>query len=133
MKRTLHFTLPQKILHPAFRALTKEETDKSSGVQLSIANALWGQIGYPFLSNFRDTLAESYDAPLRLTDFVAVPEEARMEINDWVSEKTGGKIEDLMGPGTVTPLTRLVLANAIYFKGTWKTILMTQRKPHSTC
>ena len=120
MKETLCFTLPQSVLHPAFRALTKEETDKNSGAQLSIANALWGQIGYPFLSDFRDTLAESYDAPLRLTDFAGATEQARMDINDWVSEETGGKIEDLMVPGSITPATRLVLANAIYFKGTWK-------------
>jgi len=59
MKRTLHFTLPQGVLHPAFHRLTtKEETDKSSNAQLSIANALCGQIGYPFLSDFRDTLAK---------------------------------------------------------------------------
>ncbi|MCK4598446.1 serpin family protein, partial [Candidatus Bipolaricaulota bacterium] len=122
MKETLCFTLPQSVLHPAFHALTtKEETDKSSNAQLSIANALWGQIGYPFISGFRDTLAESYDAPLRLTDFAGATEQARRDINDWVSEKTEGKIENLMVPGTINPDTRLVLANAIYFKGTWKT------------
>jgi len=120
MEETLCFTLPQSVLHPAFRALTKEETDENSGAQLSIANALWGQIGYPFLSDFRDTLAESYDAPLRLTDFAGATEQARMDINDWVSEETNEKIENLMGPGTIAPDTRLVLANAIYFKGTWK-------------
>jgi serpin B len=95
-------------------------TNDIEGVQLSIANALWGQIGYPFLLDFRDTLAESYDAPLRLTDFDNAPEESRIDINDWVSNATNKKIEDLMVPGTITPDTRLVLANAIYFKGTWK-------------
>ena len=123
MKETLCFTLPQGVLHPAFRGLDTDLMQCASdieGVQLSIANALWGQIGHPFLSDFRDTLAESYDAPLRLTDFVDAPEEALIDINDWVSEETNGKIEDLMGPGTITPDTRLVLANAIYFKGTWK-------------
>jgi len=122
-KETLCFTLPQTVLHPAFHGLDTELMRRASdieGVQLSIANALWGQIGYPFLSDFRDTLAESYDAPLRLTDFVDAPEEARTQINDWVSDVTNGKIEDLMKPGSITPLTRLVLANAMYFKGTWK-------------
>jgi len=123
MKRTLHFALPQGVLHPAFRGLDTDLIQRASdieGTQLSIANALWGQIGYPFLSGFRDTLAESYDAPLRLTDFAGITEQARMDINDWVSNATNKKIEDLMGPGTITPDTRLVLANAIYFKGTWK-------------
>jgi serpin B len=123
IKETLCFTLPQGVLHPAFRGLDTDLTRRTSdieGVQLSIANALWGQIGYPFLLDFRDTLAESYDAPLRLTDFTDTPEEARMEINNWVSDATNDKIKNLMGPGTIAPDTRLVLANAIYFKGTWK-------------
>jgi len=123
MENTLRFTLPQSVLHPAFHGLDTNLMQRASGIEgvsLSIANALWGQIGYPFLSDYRDTLAESYDAPLRPTDFVNAPEEARTEINDWVSEATVGKIEDLMKPGSITPLTRLVLANAITFKGTWK-------------
>ncbi len=125
MKETLCLTLPQNVLHPAFHGLDTDLTQRASdieGVQLSIANALWGQKGYRFLSDFRATLAESYDAPFRQTDFVDAPEEARRHINDWVSEETEGKIEDLMVPGSVTPDTRLVLANAIYFKGTWKVL-----------
>ena len=123
MQETLCFTLPQGVLHPAFHGLDTGLMQCASdieGVQLSIANALWGQHGYGFLPDFRNVLAESYDAPLWLTDFVDAPEKARTEINDWVSDATNGKIEDLMKPGTITPLTRLVLANAIYFKGTWK-------------
>jgi len=123
MKETLCFTLPQSVLHPAFRGLDTDLIQRASdieGVQLSIANALWGQIGHPFLSDFRDTLAEYYDAPLRLTDFANAPEESLIDINDWVSDATNKKIEDLMVRGTITPDTRLVLANAIYFKGTWK-------------
>jgi len=123
MKETLCFALPQSVLHPAFHGLDTDLMQRASGiegVQLSIANALWGQHGYPFLPDFRDTLAESYDAPLRLIDFVDAPEEARIDINNWVRDATDGKIEDLMKPGTITPLTRLVLANAIYFKGTWE-------------
>lgn len=123
MRDALWFTLPQRVLHPAFHGLDTDlmqRADDTEGVQLSIANALWGQHGYPFLWDFRSTLAESYDAPLSLTDFVDAPEEARTQINDWVSDRTNGKIEDLMKPETITSLTRLVLANAIHFKGTWK-------------
>jgi len=120
MAETLHFTLQQDHLHPAFKTLGEKLSVHDENINLTIANALWGQVGYPFLSEFHDTLAKSYDAPLRLTDFVDAPEEARTGINDWVREETEGKIEDLMGPGTITADTRLVLANAIYFKGTWK-------------
>jgi len=120
MAEMLHFTLQQDRLHPALNAVGEKLLDRDENIDLTIANALWGQIGYPFLSDFRNTLAESYDASLRLTDFIGDPEQARHDINDWVSEETEGKIEDLMRPGTITPDTRLVLANAIYFKGTWK-------------
>jgi serpin B len=123
MKETLRFTIPQSVLHPAFHGLDTDLMQRAGnleGIQLSIANSLWGQIGYAFLSDFRNLLAESYDAPLRLTDFANAPEEARTEVNDWVTDATNGRIEDLMKPGTITPLTRLVLANAIYFKGQWE-------------
>ena len=123
MKQTLCFTLPQNVLHPAFHGLDTDLTQRASDVEdvkLSIANALWGQAGHPFLPDFLAVLDIGYDAGLRRADFIGAPEQARMDINDWVSKKTEGKIEDLMKPGTITPDTRLVLANAIYFKGTWK-------------
>ena len=123
MEEALRFTLPQSVLHTAFHALDSalmQHASSTEGVQLRAANALWGQLGYPFLSGFLDVLIESYNAPLRQTDFVGAPEEARGQINDWVSDETDGKIEALMKPGSMTPDTRLVLANAIYFKGTWK-------------
>ena len=123
MKETLRFTLPQRVLHPAFHGLDTDLVQRASdieGVSLSIASALWGQIGYPFLPEFRETLAESYGAPLKLTDFVDASEEAPTEINDWVSERTEERIPELMAPGSITPETRLVLANAIYFLGKWK-------------
>jgi serpin B len=123
MRDTLRFTLPQRVLHPAFHALDGDFTEKVhdvEGVRLSIANALWGQDGHPFLPSFLGLLEASYDAPMALTDFVAAAEQARTDINDWVRDETQGKIKDLMKPGSVTPDTRLVLANAIYFYGTWK-------------
>ena len=120
MAETLHFTLQQDRLHPAFNALGERLLGHNGNINLTIANALWGQAGYPFLPDFLAVLDTGYDAGLRRADFIGAPEGARMDINNWVSEETEGKIEDLMGPGTVTPDTRLVLANAIYFKGTWK-------------
>ncbi len=120
MAETLHFTLQQDRLHPALNALGEKFLARDENINLTIANALWGQAGYPFLPDFLAVLDTGYDAGLRRADFIGDPEQARMEINNWVNEETEGKIEDLMGPGTITPDTRLVLANAIYFKGTWK-------------
>ncbi len=47
-------------------------------------------------------------------------EQARRMINRWTEEKTGDRIRELIRPDVLTPLTRLGLTNAIYFKGTWK-------------
>lgn len=128
MADTLRFALSQERLHPAFNLLDAElarrgqgtSTDDGEGFQLHIANSIWGQKGYEFLSAFLDLLAEQYGAGLRTLDFQAAPEEARVTINDWVSDQTEGRIEDLIPPGVLSPLTRLVLANAIYFNAAWR-------------
>ena len=127
MAETLHFTLPQGQLHPAFNALDLElasrgETDpvtESEGFKLNIVNRPWGQIGYAFLQEFLDVLAENYGAGMSLLDFGAY-EEARIIINEWVAEQTEDRIEDLIPPGAISDDTRLVLTNAIYFKAAWQ-------------
>jgi serpin B len=127
MASTLHYTLPQEQLHPAFNGLDQELTSRGEGAQgrdgqgfrLNIVNAIWGQDGYPFLPQFLDTLARNYGAGLRIVDFVNATETARLTINNWVSEQTEGRIEDLIPPGSVDAATRLVLTNAIYFNAAW--------------
>lgn len=130
MAETLHFTtLGQDRLHPAFNALALELASRGEDpavkkeeerFQLHVANALWGQVGYGFLSDFLDFLAENYGAGVQTADFIDTPEQAREKINRWVSDETEGRIENLLPPGSINPLTRLVLTNAIYFKATWK-------------
>ena len=93
--------------------------DDREPLAIEIANSLWGQYDYPFLDEFLTTLAESYDAGMNLVDFRSAAEEARIAINDWVEENTGGRIEDLIPEGVVNSLTRLVLVNAIWFKASW--------------
>jgi serpin B len=85
---------------------------------LTIANALWGQKGYGFLEGFLK-LVENYDGQLNEVDFERAAEAARNTINAWVEKKTNGKIKNLIGPGVLDSMTRLVLTNAIYFKGNW--------------
>ena len=124
---TLHYTLPQDRLHPAFNGLDLELASRGEGAEgkdgegfrLNIVNSIWGQTGYEFLSEFLDTLAENYGAGLRLLDFMKAPEESRGVINDWVSEETESKIEDLLPPNSITSDTVLVLTNAIYFNAAW--------------
>jgi serpin B len=128
MVATLHFMLDQTALHPAFNWLDAELASRGQGAQgkdgkgfrLNIANAIWGQKGYEFLPDFLDVLAENYGAGLRLLDFITEAEKSRLAINDWVSNQTEGRITDLIPPGAINELTRLVLTNAIYFNAAWK-------------
>ncbi|HLB63402.1 MAG TPA: serpin family protein, partial [Anaerolineales bacterium] len=83
------------------------------------ANSLWGQQGFGFLPEFLDLLGENYGAGMRLVDYASDPEAARQAINQWVSDETQEKIQDLIPSGAIDEMTRLVLANAIYFKAAW--------------
>jgi serpin B len=117
--------LPQEEQHPAFNALDlalrerPEGADEEDRFELNIANALWGQRDYVFLSTFLDVLAANYGAGLHLLDFRADPEGSRLTINDWVADQTNDRILNLLTPGTIQPETLLVLTNAIYFLGKW--------------
>lgn len=143
MADTLHLTLAEPTVHAAFNALDQaiiqrgEEADEASaeGFELNIANAIWGQQGYPFRAEYLDLLARHYGSGLRTSDFRTSPEAARETINEWVSQETEGKIEELISEGGLNELTRLVLTNAIYFKAAWKfqfTEQLTEELPFTT-
>jgi serpin B len=100
--------------------------EKAPAYDLSEANALWGQTGFDFLPAFTSLLKTDYGAKLEEVDFKSQTEAARRTINSWVEKQTGNKITDLIGPGALTPLTRLVLTNAIYFKGAWEAPFETE-------
>jgi len=127
MADTLQFLLEQDRLHPAFNWLDAELMRRGEGAagkdgegfRLNIVNAIWGQKDYEFLSDFLDILAENYGAGLRILDFITETEKSRLTINDWVSDQTEGRIEDLIPQGAIDALTRLVLTNAIYFNAAW--------------
>ncbi len=127
MANTLHFTLPQGRLHPAFNSVSlalasrgqeTEDQDKM-GFILKNVNATWGQKNYKFLPVFLDVLAENYGAGMRTLDFTREPEKSRLTINDWVSEQTANKIQELLPAGSIDPGIFLVLTNAVYFKANW--------------
>ncbi len=123
----LHFTLGQERLHPAFNALDLELATRANAstadaplpFRLNVANALFGQVDFTFLDPFLDTLAMSYGAGMQLMDFEKEPEESRVAINAWVADKTENRIEELLKQGIISPATRLVLVNAIYFIASW--------------
>jgi serine protease inhibitor len=121
MAKTLHFTLPPEKLHPAMGALLSDLNAAHEGYQLSVANALWAQQGYTFLDDFLNLLKTNYGAGLNQVNFKGATEAARLTINQWVEQKTQDKIKDLLQAGALRSDTRLVLTNAIYFKGDWET------------
>jgi serpin B len=120
MADALHYDLAPEQLHESFSALSRLFNSGGKTYRLSVANALWSQMGLSFLPEYISMAEKHYDAGLKEVDFVYRTEEARSAINRWVEDKTEGKIIDLIGPGVLDPLTRLVLTNAIYFKGQWE-------------
>ena len=123
MADSLGFKLPQNRLDPAFNALDLLLASRPKGgddaFRLNVANSVWGQRDYSFLPEFLDSLAVNYGEDVRAADFRRDPEDARVRINGWVADETEERIRNLIPQGTLTPLTRLVLANAIYFNAAW--------------
>jgi serpin B len=134
MAKTLHFSLPQDSLHPAFASLTEhvKAIESKGDVALNVANALWIQQDFELLDTFLQSLETYYDAQPFQVNFKQAYEDVRNKINQWVEKQTQAKIKNLLAPGTLNDLTRLVLTNAIYFKGNWTTQFdkkLTQEEP----
>jgi len=91
----------------------------SEDYKLSTANALWAQKDYQFLEEYINNVEKYYGGKTTNLDFIRETEKSRVTINDWVEDQTNNKIKNLIPKGAVNGLTRLVLTNAIYFKGTW--------------
>jgi len=120
MADVLNFTLPQDRLHSAYSKLI-ENLKSAKDYELSIANALWLQKDYKLLQEFLNIMGKYYKGGFNEVDYIGDPQGARIKINDWVSKETKEKIKDILQPGDITKLTRLVITNAIYFKGKWLT------------
>lgn len=120
MAATLRFTLDQEELHPAFATLeARVDASQKEGISLSVANALWPQKDYPFRQEYLALAKKHYGVLVQPVDYRGARESARLTINKWVEDQTREKIRDLVQPGDLSDLTRLVLVNAIYFKGIW--------------
>ncbi len=127
MVKMFHF-LPQETQHLAFNAVDRRlqkigqarQTEAGgTSFELRLANAVWGQRGYIFREPYLEILAAQYGAGLRAVDFQGAPEKAREAINAWAAQETKERIKEIAPPGSVSANTRLILANAIYFKAGW--------------
>jgi serpin B len=125
MASVLGVDLNNPEIHNLMNALNKALTTQPEYLQsdaqpltFNIANAVWAQKDFHFEQSFLDTLSANYNAGLKLVDFNK-PEDARALINLWVAAQTNEKIQELIPEGLLDQMTRMVLTNAIYFKGAW--------------
>jgi serpin B len=117
MKTVLH--LPSENRQASFAKVINEINAGSNDYQLSTANALWAQKDYSFLTDYFNVVEGYYGGNVTNLDFKTDSENSRQTINNWVEQQTNDKIKDLIPQGVLNELTRLVLTNAIYFKGKW--------------
>ncbi|XP_062377290.1 leukocyte elastase inhibitor-like isoform X1 [Sardina pilchardus] len=119
MHRSLNLHKAEGDVHVGFSKLFAELNRKDSPYTLSLANRLYGEKSYQFLKKYLADTKTHYLAELEAVDFRKNAEAARVNINTWVEKQTQNKIKDLLAPGGLDVHTRLVLVNAIYFKGNW--------------
>jgi serpin B len=121
MAQTLHFDPNDNAFHEHYGRLIEQfnEQGEKENYKLLVANALWMQEEFGFLEPYLDLTRTHYDAELQTVNFIKAAEEARQTINAWVEDKTEAKIKELFVPGSLDSQIRLVLTNAIYFKGDW--------------
>uniref|UniRef100_A0A8I5NMU2 Serpin domain-containing protein n=1 Tax=Papio anubis TaxID=9555 RepID=A0A8I5NMU2_PAPAN len=106
-------------IHRGFQSLLAEVNKPGTQYLLRTANRLFGEKTCQFLSTFKESCLQFYHAELKELSFIKAAEESREHINTWVSKKTEGKIEELLPGSSIDAETRLVLVNAVYFKGKW--------------
>ncbi|KAG3288773.1 serpin B6-like [Ictidomys tridecemlineatus] len=119
-------------VHQGFQSLLTEVNKTDTQYLLRTANRLFGEKSYDFLSSFKDSCQKFYQAEMEELDFLNATEESRKHINTWVAKKTEDKIAELLSPGSLNTDTKLVLVNAIYFKGNWDKQFdkeLTQERP----
>lgn len=125
LSKTFHFDSVEDI-HSRFQSLNAEVSKRGASHTLKLANRLYGEKTYNFLPEYLASTQKMYGADLAPVDFLHASEDARKEINQWVKGQTEGKIPELLSVGVVDSMTKLVLVNAIYFKGMWEEKFMTE-------
>jgi serpin B len=119
MASVLHVPFAEDRVHEVRSQLDADLAAVDESLVLRVANSLWPQAGYPFRDEFLELVGRWYAAAVKVVDYIEAADAARLAINTWVEEHTEGKVRDLVPPGGVDAMTRLVLVNAIYLNGTW--------------
>jgi serpin B len=120
MRHVLRIVSIDEPVHAAVAPFVRGLSEAGSGdYELAVANSLWGQAGAPLEPGFLEVIMRHYGAGMNVVDFAGAAEDARAAINRWVEDATRQRIRALIPAGALDADTRLVLVNAVYFKGTW--------------
>lgn len=119
MNRILFDNLDDQKINDQMKELSQNLYQPSPAYNLSLANRLYLQKNFGIQKAYIDTLKTYFDTKAELVNFVNDPEIIRSNINDWVESETDGKIKDLLSEPFILQNVKLVLVNAIYFKGDW--------------
>ena len=120
MAKTLHLDLAGNKIAPAYKNLIERinRLQRWNRISLLMANGLWCDKSQQLLNPFLDVVHNDYEAEASQLDFKDASRAAQ-EINDWVTRKTDGKISSAVEAAQFDPALKLILADAVYFKGKW--------------
>jgi serine protease inhibitor len=120
MREALRFPSSDETSHLALAEIIQRlNAGSGSEYEMAVANGLWAQKGARLEASFLDLLLQHYGSSTSAVDFRHRAEKARATINEWVEDQTRRRIRDLIPSGSLNADTRLVLVNAVYFKGKW--------------
>ncbi len=120
MSKALRFAVSDHTLHEAFGEIIRQLNAAGGGkYEMAVANSLWSQAGAPLKTEFLESIARHYGGGMNVVDFRSSAGAARVVINRWVEDMTKRRIREFIPPSGLDADTRLVLVNAVYFKGTW--------------
>ncbi len=117
---TFHFNRNLDEFNKDYINLTNLNQREKSDINFHNANSLWIQEGLKLNQEFLNINKQYFSSSLQFTNFITEPEKSRLDINQWVEKNTNNKITNLLQPSSIDNTTRLVLVNALYFKGAWK-------------
>ncbi len=122
MREALRLSVPRDQLAGAYAQLLNSlnEREADNAFKLHNANAIWVLKDYPIKEAFAEVAKTSFAAKAEHLPFQSQPQQSAERINSWIAEQTAGKITDLIPASAINDLTRLILTNAVYFKGTWQ-------------
>jgi len=120
IRSVFFFPANESVLRQGFNATNAAINQRNVGYTLSTANALWAENTSAFLPEYTNIAEQYYGANTTNLDFIGQPDTSRQIINAWVADRTNNKIQNLLPEGSISPATRLVITNAVYFKGTWE-------------